>query len=211
MIGEIRDTASAMLAFEAAMTGHVAWASLHANDAMSNLDRLRDKKVEMYKLTDAKLVAGLIGQRLLRRTRLDLALTFEEACEANIVPDELMEYLPKLAGPYLKKIRFAGEKQKDKVTGEWNFIEDINEAYRGRTVCAETILPDQKFLDLYADGKKGSAEQYWLENLQGMTMREHGLTKVLNGELCPLEVNYELGSLLEIPVERVSKIMSYVT
>ncbi len=211
MIGEIRDTASAMLAFEAAMTGHVAWASLHANDAISNLDRLRDKHVEFYKLTDSKLIAGLIAQRLLRRTQMDLALTFDQACEAGLVPEELVEYLPKLAGPYLSKIRFAGEKQKNKSTGQWEFIEDPNDAYKHRTVCAETIIPDQRFLDLYADGKKSDAVLHWQNNLQGMSMKEHGLTKILKGELCPLEVNYELGSLLEIPVERVPVIMAYVT
>jgi type II secretory ATPase GspE/PulE/Tfp pilus assembly ATPase PilB-like protein len=210
MIGEIRDTASALLAFEAAMTGHVAWASLHANDAISNLDRLRDKHVEIWKLTDAKLVAGLIGQRLLRRTVMEKALTFDQACEAGLVSDALREHLPKLAGDYLSHVRFAGEKRYDERSGEWKVIDDINDAYRGRTVCAETIRPNQKFLDLYKEEKKSEAIDYWFEHLNGMTMREHGLTKILKGEVCPNEVDYELGDLTEIDPRRVPIIMAYV-
>jgi type II secretory ATPase GspE/PulE/Tfp pilus assembly ATPase PilB-like protein len=210
MIGEIRDTASALLAFEAAMTGHVAWASLHANDAMSNLDRLRDKHVEIWKLTDAKLVAGLIGQRLLRRTVMGKSLTFEQACEAGLVSRELREHLPKLAGDYLSQIRFAGEKAYDRARDEWVAIEDANDAYKGRTVCAETIRPNQKMLDLYKNDKKAEAIEYWFEHLNGMTMREHGLTKILKGELCPNEVDYELGDLTEIDPSRVPIIMAYV-
>ncbi len=220
MIGEIRDTASALLAFEAAMTGHVAWASLHANDAISNLDRLRDKHVELWKLTDAKLVAGLIGQRLLRRTVHSIrdkdgnevggSLTFDEACAAGLVTPELQEHLPKLAGAYLSQVRFAGEKRLDPVTNEWVSLDDANDAYRGRTVCAETIRPNQKMLDLYKADKKSEAIDYWFEHLNGMTMREHGLTKVLKGELCPNEVDYELGDLTEIDPSRVPIIMAYV-
>jgi type II secretory ATPase GspE/PulE/Tfp pilus assembly ATPase PilB-like protein len=210
MIGEIRDTASAMLAFEAAMTGHLTWASLHANNAISNLDRLRDKKVEIYKLCDASLIAGLIAQRLVRRTVMDKALTFEQAVEAGLVSKELEEYLPKLAGPYLSKVRFAGEKKFNADTGEWELLADVNEAYKGRTVCAEVIRPDQTFLDFYKDDKKSEALKYWIDKLNGMTMREHGLMKIMTGEVCPNEIDTELGSLLEIPVERVSILMSYV-
>lgn len=210
MIGEIRDTSSALLAFEAAMTGHVAWASLHANDAISNLDRLRDKKVEMWKLTDAKLVAGLIGQRLVRRTVQEKALTFAEACEAGLVTPELQEHLPKLAGPYLDNIRFGGVKRRDPETNEWVPLEDENEAYSGREVCAETIRPNQKLLDLYKADRKVEAIEYWFTELNGMTMREHGLTKVLKGVCCPNEIDYELGDLTEIDPKRVPIIMSYV-
>lgn len=210
MIGEIRDTASALLAFEAAMTGHIAWASLHANDAISNLDRLRDKHVEMWKLTDAKLVAGLIAQRLVRCTVMAKALTFEEACAAGLVTDEMKEHLPKLAGPYLSNIRFAGVKQRDEATGEWVALADENDAYRGRTVCAETIRPNQKLLDLYKADRKAEAIEYWFEHLNGMTMREHGVTKMLKGEVCPNEVDYELGDITEIDPKRVPIIMSYV-
>jgi type II secretory ATPase GspE/PulE/Tfp pilus assembly ATPase PilB-like protein len=156
------------------------------------------------------LIAGLIAQRLVRRTVLDKALTYEQAVEADLVPADLKEYLPKLAGPYLSKIRFAGEKKFNPETREWETLADINEAYKGRTVCAEVIRPDQTFLDLYKDDRKSDALKYWIEQLNGMTMREHGLIKVLAGEVCPIEVDKELGSLLEIPVERVATLMSYV-
>lgn len=207
MIGEIRDTSSAMLAFEAAMTGHLTWASLHANNAMANLDRLRDKKVEFYKLTDAALIAGLIAQRLVRRTVRDISLTFEQACEAGIVSPELQEHLPKIAGPYLHQVRFAGIKKFNEQTGKWVALEDENEAYKGRTVCAEVIRPDQQFLDFYKNDQKSEAQRHWIEHLGGMTMREHGLVKLLSGEVCPNEIDMEMGTLLDITPERAAQVM----
>ena len=79
MIGEIRDRASSSLAFAAAMTGHQVWASLHANDAISITDRLRDQQVEDYTLSDPSLVTGMIGQRLIRRLTLHFAENLETA------------------------------------------------------------------------------------------------------------------------------------
>ena len=67
MIGEVRDGASAKLAFAAAMTGHQVYASLHANNAYGIIDRLADLGVENYKLADTSYLTGLIGQRLIRR------------------------------------------------------------------------------------------------------------------------------------------------
>ncbi|MDB5478869.1 MAG: Secretion system protein, partial [Alphaproteobacteria bacterium] len=67
MIGEVRDASSAKLAFEAAMTGHQVWTTLHSNDAITIPFRLRDLHVEEYKLVDPSLLTGLVSQRLVRK------------------------------------------------------------------------------------------------------------------------------------------------
>src|SRR4051812_31955742 len=48
MVGEMRDTETAGLAVQAAMTGHLVFSTLHTNDAVSALTRLIDLKVESY-------------------------------------------------------------------------------------------------------------------------------------------------------------------
>src|SRR5690606_21821495 len=59
MIGEIRDSSSAKLAFEAAMTGHQVWTTVHATDGLTIVSRLKDIGVEAYKLFDSTVVTGL--------------------------------------------------------------------------------------------------------------------------------------------------------
>ena len=65
MVGEIRDTETAGLAVNAALTGHLLLSTLHTNDATTTLPRLLDMKVEPYLI--ASTVNLAIGQRLVRR------------------------------------------------------------------------------------------------------------------------------------------------
>src|SRR5690606_30433791 len=193
MIGEIRDQASSQLAFEAAMTGHGVWTSLHANDAPSVLDRLRDQKVELFKLCDATLVTGLIGQRLLKRTIAEHAVDFEEGVQRGFISDEVEDYMRKNAGPWLKNIRFAGTHL---------FGDNPAAAYAGRRVVAEVIEPDQPFMDLVKEDKKNEAVQYWKEQLNGLSMLEHAFALVCSGELDIREMQNSVGSVFGIDPNR---------
>ena len=65
LIGEIRDAATATMAFRAAMTGHRVFATLHSNSALGALPRLFDLGVSAE--TMAGNISGIIAQRLLRR------------------------------------------------------------------------------------------------------------------------------------------------
>lgn len=198
MIGEIRDGASGGLAFEAGMTGHGVWASLHANDAMSILDRLRDMGVEDYKLADASLVTGLIGQRLVRKTNGEHAVGFDEAVGERLISEELAADVRRVAGSRLKNVRFAGTHK----------VKEVGQAqlYSGRCVVAETILPDQKFLDLIKEGRKAEAAAYWLNSLEGMTMLEHAMVLMCKGLLDPRELEDKVGLLKEIDLDRIDTV-----
>ncbi|MFA6003027.1 MAG: ATPase, T2SS/T4P/T4SS family [Elusimicrobiota bacterium] len=65
LVGEIRDKETADIAFQAALTGHLVFSTLHTNDAVSTINRLLDMGVERFKLAPALL--GIISQRLVRR------------------------------------------------------------------------------------------------------------------------------------------------
>jgi len=65
LVGEIRDPETAAVAIQAAMTGHLVLASIHANDAVRVVPRLQDMGVEPYQLAAALL--GAAAQRLVRR------------------------------------------------------------------------------------------------------------------------------------------------
>lgn len=64
MIGEIRDTQTARIAVQAAMTGHLVLSTLHTNDAPSGVMRLMDMGIESF-LINASL-SGILAQRLVR-------------------------------------------------------------------------------------------------------------------------------------------------
>ncbi|MDX2224435.1 MAG: type II secretion system ATPase GspE, partial [Rhodospirillaceae bacterium] len=65
MVGEIRDPETAQIAVQASLTGHLVLSTVHTNDAVSAITRLRDIGVEPFLL--ASTVKAIIAQRLVRR------------------------------------------------------------------------------------------------------------------------------------------------
>ena len=65
MIGEIRDLETAEIAIQASLTGHLVFATLHTNDALSAAVRLQDMGVEPYLLASSLIMVQ--AQRLIRR------------------------------------------------------------------------------------------------------------------------------------------------
>ena len=78
MVGEIRDTETAELAIQAAMTGHLVFSTLHTNNAATSLPRLLDMGVETFLI--ASTVRAVVGQRLVRMLCTD--------CRESYAPDE---------------------------------------------------------------------------------------------------------------------------
>ncbi len=64
MVGEIRDSETALIAIEAALTGHLVLSTLHTNDAPGAVARLLDMGVESFLI--ASSISGVLAQRLLR-------------------------------------------------------------------------------------------------------------------------------------------------
>jgi len=65
MVGEIRDGETARIAVQAALTGHLVLSTLHTNDAVSAIARLKDMGVEDYLI--AATLSGVTAQRLVRK------------------------------------------------------------------------------------------------------------------------------------------------
>lgn len=65
MVGEIRDEETAVMAVQAALTGHLVFSTLHTNDAASAVTRMLDLGIEPYLVASSLL--GVLAQRLVRR------------------------------------------------------------------------------------------------------------------------------------------------
>ena len=65
MVGEIRDEATARVAVQAALTGHLVLTTLHAGDSVVVIARLLDMGIEPYLIAAA--LQGVVAQRLVQR------------------------------------------------------------------------------------------------------------------------------------------------
>lgn len=65
LVGEIRDGETATIAIQAGLTGHFVFSTLHTNDAVSAVVRLRDMGVDSFKI--GTVLRGVLAQRLVRR------------------------------------------------------------------------------------------------------------------------------------------------
>jgi len=78
MVGEIRDTETANLGIQAALTGHLVFSTLHTNNAATSLPRLLDMNIEPFLI--ASTIKAVVGQRLVRRLCM--------VCRQNRSPDK---------------------------------------------------------------------------------------------------------------------------
>lgn len=128
LVGEIRDTETAQIAFQAALTGHLVLATLHTNDAASSLARLVDLGVEPYLISSVLL--GTLSQRLVRTTC--------NSCKKTYTPNEkLLEWA---------NIKNASNLYKG--TG-CNICRQTG--YKGRTGIFELLLIDDQIKKLIKD------------------------------------------------------------
>ncbi len=65
MVGEIRDSETAQMAIQAALTGHLVFSTVHTRDASGAVTRLRDLGVEPFMLSS--VLRGVLAQRLVRK------------------------------------------------------------------------------------------------------------------------------------------------
>ncbi len=79
MVGEIRDSETASIATQAALTGHLVLSTLHTNNATSSITRLADMKIEPFLISSSLL--AVLAQRLVR-------LLCEECKEEDTLAEE---------------------------------------------------------------------------------------------------------------------------
>ncbi|HET7603439.1 MAG TPA: GspE/PulE family protein [Gemmatimonadales bacterium] len=99
MVGEMRDPETAGIAIQAAMTGHLVFSTLHTNDAVSALSRVKDLGVKPYMV--AATLEGVLAQRLVRRICSD--------CRESYVPEPgVLALLGAIARPGTPLVRGRG-------------------------------------------------------------------------------------------------------
>ncbi|HOE31856.1 MAG TPA: ATPase, T2SS/T4P/T4SS family [Smithellaceae bacterium] len=93
MVGEVRDSETAQISTKAALTGHLVLSSVHTNDTIATISRLRDLGIEPYLISSA--LNAILAQRLVKKICENCRVEFE-------IPQYLFENYP-----YLKKLKIG--------------------------------------------------------------------------------------------------------
>ncbi|MEW6557571.1 MAG: type IV-A pilus assembly ATPase PilB [Elusimicrobiota bacterium] len=165
MVGEIRDTETAEIAINAALTGHLVFSTLHTNDAPGAVTRLNNMGIEPFLTTSTVIM--VIAQRLVR-------VICSNCKEEYEVPSEVMAS----SGLSAKEI---GNAQKIKLYKGRGCDHCSNTGYRGRLACYEVMEVTDKIRELVLDrASTHIIKQTAVE--QGMiTLRQAALKKVIAG------------------------------
>jgi len=168
LVGEIRDSETAGIAVNAALTGHLVLSTLHTNDAAGALPRLTDMNVEPFLV--ASTVSVIIGQRLVRKIC--------EMCKASqdITMDQLIQNLP---AETVKKY-FGVKKDARIYIGKGCEVCHFT-GYSGRLGIFEVLEVTNNIKKIISQ-KSGSDDIIKQAVLDGMdTMLDDGLSKVVKG------------------------------
>ncbi|HZI93642.1 MAG TPA: GspE/PulE family protein [Patescibacteria group bacterium] len=170
MVGEIRDEETAQIAVQSALTGHLVFTTVHANNVVDVLGRFLNMKVEVYNFVSA--LNCVLAQRLVRKICNE--------CKQPSRPDK----------------RLLEESGLDPTTyGDHTFYEgrgciDCNgTGFKGRTAIAEILDLSDNIRELIL-ARKSAAEIKRVAKEEGMQfLRESAIEKVINGLTTLREIN----------------------
>jgi len=174
MVGEIRDSETADLAINAALTGHLVFSTLHTNDASGVPPRLLDMGAEPFLLVSS--LNCVVGQRVLRR------VCKECVSQIEMTADQEQE-LKKTLGPIYNLIEDKYKKEGKKMTlpKVVGCEKCNNTGYLGRIAIYEVMPVSEKLSKLIIE-KATAAEIQKQAMEEGMlTMKQDGYVKVLEG------------------------------
>lgn len=181
MVGEIRTLSAAQLTVKGALSGHNVWTTLHANSAMGALTRLLDMGVEAFKLKDETMLRGLVSMRL-----------FKKLC-----PHCRERLLDKRNHPSYNRVRETlGDLGLAQTYVRGAGCEYCNGTGTiGRVKAGEIIITNSEFLSLALAGETESALKYWLEKMNGRTLKESATELMLRGIIGVDELEDRVGLL----------------
>jgi type II secretory ATPase GspE/PulE/Tfp pilus assembly ATPase PilB-like protein len=164
MIGEIRDTETAQIAVQAALTGHLVFSTLHTNDAASALTRLIDMDIETFLISSS--VIAVIAQRLVR--------VICEKCKEEYTPEKNV-----LNGLNIKdNSNDDGKVKLYRGTG-CSFCK--NTGYYGRTSIYELIVLDEEIRSLIISKTSSNVIKDAAIKKGMKTLKNSGLEKAMQG------------------------------
>src|SRR5881396_2795378 len=170
MVGEIRDEETAQIAIQSALTGHLVFTTVHANNVVDVLGRFLNMKVEVYNFVSA--LNCVVAQRLVRiicpKCRVAVRYTAQQLQESGI----------------------DGKKHAQHTFYEGKGCIDCNgTGYKGRTAICELLDVTDNIRELILS-RRSSADIKRAAREEGMVfLRESAVNKALGGKTTLQEIN----------------------
>jgi len=170
MVGEIRDAETAQIAIQSALTGHLVFTTVHANNVVDVLGRFLNMGVEPYNFVSA--LNCILAQRLVRlictSCKRTVKATREQLTESGLDPARYLDYT------------FHEGK---------GCIDCNGTGYTGRTAIAELLDMSDRIREMILE-KRPAADIKRAAKEEGMTfLREAALAKVFAGKTSLHEIN----------------------
>jgi len=170
MVGEIRDPETAQIAIQSALTGHLVFTPVHANNVVDVVGRFLNMEVEPYNFVSA--LNCILAQRLVRliceSCKRPAAATRQQLLESGLDPSRYGDYT-----------FYEGR----------GCIDCNGTGYRGRTAIAELLDMSDRIREMILQNKPGSDIKRAAKE-EGMTfLREAALAKAFRGQTTLHEIN----------------------
>jgi type IV pilus assembly protein PilB len=170
MVGEIRDEDTAQIAVQSALTGHLVFTTVHANNVVDVLGRFLNMKVELYNFVSA--LNCVLAQRLVRKIcphcREEVRVLPETLREAGLEPDAVKG-----------QVFYEGR----------GCLECDGTGFHGRMAIAELLDLSDRIRGLILE-RRPAAEIKRAAKEEGMTfLRDAALDKVFDGSTTLKEIN----------------------
>ena len=170
MVGEIRDEETAQIAIQSALTGHLVFTTVHANNAFDVIGRFLHMNLEPYNFVSS--LNCILAQRLVRKIcescKHEVSMTKKDLDDSHL--------------PYAE--------YKDHIFYEGKGCVDCNHTgYKGRTAIVELLDLTEEIRELIL-GRHSTAKLKRAAAESGMVfLREDAIKKVLQGETTLKEIN----------------------
>lgn len=170
MVGEIRDEETAQIAIQSALTGHLVFTTVHANNVIDVIGRFLNMGVEPYNFVSA--LNCVLAQRLVR--------LLCPVCKRQYEPEQI-----ELAESGLKPENVKGR----------TFYRNVgcdacnHTGYRGRTAIHELLDMSDTIREMIIDRRPGSEIRRQAEKEGLSSLRESAVKKVFNGQTTLHEIN----------------------
>ena len=170
MVGEIRDPETAQIAIQSALTGHLVFTTVHANNVIDVLGRFLNMGVEAYQFVSALncVLAQCLVRTICRECRRPVTIPDEELREARIDP------------------RAAAERTLCEGGG---CLECGGTGYRGRTAICELLDLSDHIRELILAGRPASEIKQAARDAGMRFLRESAVEQVLRGRTTLREIN----------------------
>jgi len=205
MVGEIRDSETADLAVQAALTGHLVFSTLHTNNAATCLPRLLDMNIEPFLI--ASTVRIVVGQRLVRKlcpdcrepyepddavlTRVAKSFKLDAAAMKQLHELESQAFAAGIGAKDISKVNKASTIElattEKTITKMWKAHEDgcdncEHSGYRGRMGIYEVLVNSSGVQQLIVSTGTSEAIEKQAIAAGMITMQIDGLVKALRGQ-----------------------------